>query len=137
MRNSAPLPHTHLCHPPPPSDRACHELCKLPELRQLNLSQNRSLSDGGVRVLAGGLKEVLLGLNISYTSVTDASMTTLASMKVGTTQGEGCSWGGLRNTGEGWNKFAALRAVAQSMCGSLVRRPQYCSVLPGGRAPSC
>ncbi len=51
-------------------------------LRELNLSQNRALSDGGLRQLARGLGDNLASLNLSYTSVTDESVVTLANMKV-------------------------------------------------------
>jgi hypothetical protein len=63
-------------------DRACAELAKLAHLRELNLSQNRSLSDGGIRLLAAGLGDSLANLNVSYTSVTDESVSTLRGMKV-------------------------------------------------------
>lgn len=65
-----------------PADRACVELSKLVCLRELNLSQNRALSDGGLRQLASGLKDSLVNLNLSYTSVTDESIYTLSTMKV-------------------------------------------------------
>jgi hypothetical protein len=65
------------------ADRACLELAKLPELRQLNLSQNRHVGDVGLRALAGGrLAASLEVLNLSYTSVTDASVPALAGLKV-------------------------------------------------------
>ena len=64
-------------------DRACVELSKLTSLRVLNLSQNRALSDGGVRLLAAGLGPVLESFNLSYTSVTDESVMPLSTMKVG------------------------------------------------------
>jgi hypothetical protein len=64
------------------ADRACGELSKLVSLRELNLSQNRALSDGGLRQLARGLGDNLFSINLSYTSVTDESVATLAGMKV-------------------------------------------------------
>ena len=65
-----------------PVDRACGELSKLVSLRELNLSQNKALSDGGLRQLARGLGDNLASINLSYTSVTDESVATLAGMKV-------------------------------------------------------
>jgi hypothetical protein len=64
------------------ADRACVELSKLGGLRELNLSQNRALSDGGLRLLAAGLGSSLASINLSYTSVTDESVYTLSTMRV-------------------------------------------------------
>lgn len=64
------------------ADRACVELSKLSQLLHLNLSQNRHVGDTGLRALAGGLGQHLEVLNLSYTSITDASVQALASMKV-------------------------------------------------------
>jgi hypothetical protein len=66
-----------------PADRSCAELAKLTLLRELNLSQNKALSDNGLRLLAAGLGDCLCSLNLSYTSVTDDSVVTLVGMKVG------------------------------------------------------
>lgn len=86
------------CAAPPaaPADRACGELSKLSSLRELNLSQNRALSDGGLRQLARGLSDCLSNINLSYTSVTDESVATLANMKVGAVPGlVREAWGGV------------------------------------------
>lgn len=83
--------------PAAPADRACGELSKLSCLRELNLSQNRALSDGGLRQLARGLSDSLSSINLSYTSVTDESVATLANMKVKLCQG----WAGRAGRGGG------------------------------------
>ncbi|KAF8061903.1 EGF1 [Scenedesmus sp. PABB004] len=63
------------------NDRAAAELCKLGELRHLNVAQNRCLSDAGVRALAAGLGPVLEALNLGFTGVGDASVPALATMR--------------------------------------------------------
>lgn len=65
------------------ADRACAELGKLRQLKQLNVSQNRCLGDAGLRLLAAALGGGVQELNLSYTSVSDASVSALAGMQVG------------------------------------------------------
>lgn len=65
------------------ADRACLDLAKLRHLRQLNLGQNRGVTDVGVNLLANRLGGVLESINLSYTSVSDACIAMLAGMQVG------------------------------------------------------